>query len=793
MTIRTVSPNSNYENEFDVKDEKETKKIKLNTYTNRFIQDLGYRKIDSPYFNLLRNKQIYYKTHFFHARPQERICVIDFLIVYPTLENKSQLITELELLNRDSRKVKDLILKEYTNLSHILGDHGFNTFNYDFVHLGIYKKSKSIPIYQNSFQALFSVKPIVVPIRGDIEYDIQSDSRIDIVPLEKFPDYFPNWNKEIITLGKNIYNNSKFTYYDNQNKFDGITGALLLLWFVFTELNIFLQWDILCFSFSFLIYLGILMNILWPLHSYIMYQKFCKISKEEIFSNKWITHCEYAKPFLIRSKQLLVRPLEQAPKNKQVKSNNNLIQIHELFSKQTKEQIENRENQEFQESQVSQVSQKSQNTDIMSSIIEDRSTPPEEPVLNQEILAPKKKQKKRGIRALLHKRPTTNINIEIYKEQLGDLYAKLKITTDYYDFKHISLRILTLILICEWCKLTGGPPINIRIKEVSDDKIDQYKQIEGLLSQFLDNYPNALDVEEFYRITTAINLGHLNQKMIEHIEWKIEDYLLNFDLLPNEKKQLLYATHPRNTNTVRKIIRNTISPENLINRTKQVKPLIENVTKVTKDINGSTICSISDQKESQNQLLNKNNQDKNDQGENSRKTSIINKVDTSQLISDEITNIIDCLNYRPDDLQNFDGEVLHSYYRFKHLTENDGYKPYKTPVCIFAFDSSIHHSKYLQEFIDITKQMPEIATYIIYDFINTRPEIRDRDDFQPINEPTIWIRDEVLNIDMKIPFKTSHLANSLADLRDLINDKKQQGELTIGEDVKIVNKFEQII
>lgn len=728
-----------------------------------------YAFLKSSYFASLRHKDIFYSPHYFNATPEQKICIIDIILLYSTLGKREQLITEFELMNRDCQQIRSILINEYQNCQRIFNDGSFGLCDYKFVHLLVYKKIKAIPTYKDSFQVIFSIKPLIITLDGAPEFDIQQKSRVDIIPIANLPQYLQNWKKEVTGLGQRIYNKKKFAHFDAQDTFDNIALWTAILYLIPTELNIFLLWNLWYFSFEFLIFLFTLINFLWPLHSFIRFKVFSKLCKEELLSHNWVSQCNYLPPFSARSSQLFAQPLEKskAPANQNPKTHHDLTQIFKIPQSHTKPPFK-------PTTETSNTSKAVSNTQSISEPATNKVM--EKEIETQNIEKPLNTTQKtailnKGIKKLLGRKPKHDVDLGIYKEQLGDFYSRFKIATDFEIFKQYSLRIINLILICEWFKLTGNPPINFRIKEVTNEKIDLFSQIENLLRQFLDKYPDALDVEEMYRIATIINMGHLNQKIIEHIEWKIEDWLLNLQLLPEDKIKVLYSTHCKKTNYPDKPNYKTKDLPSLTSEKKQVEendktPKFtkgESTTKETKTPSNNDAGSSKPTTIPTKDIIPSNSNIEEKQGE----SEILQEEYNDAAFSENLKRLSTLLNQTEENTpKRFIGDTINAYHRFKGITQEEGYKTYPMPVCVFAYDSSRHLAKYLQEFIEISNQITGIVYYCIFDYDKIDPQTVERENIEPLAVPTVWIRDQKSNFDQKITFSTSALAEILADLRE---------------------------
>ncbi len=743
---------------------------KLNAFAKELIIRKGYIPLNSEYFTSLRHTKLYYRPIYFYPAPGEKICVIDILLPHGTLKDKSQLITQLELLNKECKEIRSILLQEYQNCPKVFNDQQFGYDEFGFIP----KRSKLVPLYGESLQVVFSVKPIILTIKGKPEYDIQRDSRVDIVPIEKIQWYLNQWRNEVVELAKKAYNIKKFKHFEAQDTFEKWTLLFLMLYMIPVELNNFLQWNLWFLSFYFFLAVALSVGISNFPHNYLRYKKFSKLCREEIISSKWVDQSSFLKPFLTRSKQLLVQPLENKQGVNQKVYSQNRDEIKPLFSKSPTTNSMNT---------IGTTVKTSRPVESRGEIREDTNTKvvPEELVPDTPLIKP---SGPRGIKTLLLRKSKSNVNIEIYKEQLGDLYSKLKTTTDFEVFRITALRIITLILTCEWFKRTGTPPVNIRIREVSNDRIDHFRQAENLLTQFLERLPDAINIDEVYRFATIINMGQMNQKMIDHVEWKIEDWLLDYKLLPANKMKVLQANHSKITSAPERIVRNytdkvdsTLSKFKTIDLERKMSPKQEDKPEIPEKP----------------KITNKPNTEKLPERRIERRpfTSPTRK-EQSNIVEEEKsldTIINEAKGHRP--LLTIGEEVL-DYYRFNYITKDVGYNSYGTPVCVLAYDSRIHTDKPLQEFKEIAKQMSNFASYVYFDYANVKQEISTNTEFEPLLEPRLWIRDKSLGIDKNFKFSPSAMANFLSGVRRKLRNKDAPDpsfdESVNGE----VHEFEQV-
>lgn len=725
------------------------------------LKKSGYKIFKSTYFAALRHKYTYYKPYYFDATPEQKICIIDIIILKTTLKKREQIITEFELLNRDCQEIRSILQKEYQNSSRIFGDELFGIDDYTFINLLVYKKIKGIPIYNDSFQVVFSVKPLIVTENGGSEFDLQQDSRIDMVSVAHLPQYLQYWRKEVVNLGSKVYNKKKLLHHTFQNTFDKMVLWAAILWLIPTELNIFLMWNLWYFSFQFIIFLVIFIVVVMYVHSFIRYKFFSKACKKEITSPNWVSQCNYLTPFMVRSRQLLVQPLEnrKAPVSQNLKAPQNLTQIFNAHPTTAKPQP--RPTAEVIQTSVTTSNGQTKEEKVIPS---QKETPPPLP---QNIPKPSG----RGILKLLARQPKFNVNLEVYKQQLGDLYAKLKITTDFETFKQSSLKIIALMLTSLWYKLTGNPPMNIRIKEVSDKEIDYFSQVENLLRQFLDKYPDTLDVEETYRIATIINIGQLNQKTIEHIEWKIDDWLLNFQLLPEDKLKVLYATHTRRTTSPDKPAYNAKELPNLPPVVKPVAVNKDSADTVKREQVSNEKPVIEDSQIQTNTDTNTNSNTKNavpDKSNNEEKQVNLENPTTSG----NLNLVKKWLNQNEEDISKpFIGDDIKSYYRFKKVIQGEGIEKISLPLCILILDSRLHPVTCVQEFIEVSHRNTGIVFYAIFDYNRIKPDTWENEEIEPLEFPTILIKDFKTGFERKFDFSASRLAETLATMRDSFKNK----------------------
>ncbi|MHA1380241.1 MAG: hypothetical protein ACTSRG_17845 [Candidatus Helarchaeota archaeon] len=749
---------------------------KLGEAVYLYLNKKGYKPLNSLYFNSLRHNTLYYKVHYFHADPETKIAVVDILVVHPFVGKKKQLITELELLDRSCQKIKRILISEYHNISHIFNENQFNNNEYRFLHLIFTKKLRHLPYYGDSKQVLFSIKPIVVTLKGEMEYDMQKDSRIDIVPGKKLKHYLPLWHQEVLNLGKKVYNKRKFSHFQVQQKFDKWVIFSVLLYLIPFELNLILQWNIWAFSIEVVIFLGVLANILLPVHSYLRYRSFDKICKEEILTNKWIEHCNYLMPFLNRSDQLLLKPLEKEKGKKTTLEKIPTDEIHQLFSEQ---HIKENQPQQIKLSPKVQQIQEMHNTNPETTQIETTNSNLE---AFQNRQPKNEKPKSAGIKRLLKKNWKSKVNLEIYKSQIGDNYAKLKITTDFNDFKTSGLKIIQLILAAEWFKLTGRPPVNIRIREISDQKIDYYKQIETLLSRFLEKYPDKLNIEEFYRLATMVDVGQLNNQMIDLIELKLEKWLLEYELLPQDKLKVLQVTQNKRINS-NNVLSKRLDKIQTFESKKEPDIIEKAPKKVEMDVKYGTEISEGNEISTleQNKIMN-------EEAMKSSATLIANGTRKSIVISDQdlIKNMLEKSEEETE--KQFSGEIFTSYYRFKHIIEGEGYRDYAMPICVLGYDSR-DGTNPLDEYLEVIDQMPGIAQYIIFDLAKCDSTTVTH----PIESPTIWLKDAKLNLNETFPFSTSTLAERLSTIKNILINGDFNSPILPETTTQVNNKpFEQI-
>lgn len=273
----------------------------------------------------------------------------------------------------------------------------------------------------------------------------------------------------------------------------------------------------------------------------------------------------------------------------------------------------------------------------------------------------------------------------------------------------------------------------------------------------------------------------MNQKTIEHIEWKIDNWLLNFKLLTEDKLKILYATHTTRTTSPDKPTYNikempTLNPLPKQNETNnQASNTVDGVQNIERQI-------ISEDKKVTNNKGMESNKPETTSTQkmipdNSSITKSPERLEESQEISSNIvpnnlSKVLEWLSLSEEEMSNiFNIDIINNYYRYKKMIQKEASERSALPVCLFIYDSRRHTPERLQEFMEISKQITNIAYYAIFDYSLIKPQTWEEENIEPIEQPTIWIWDQKTGFEKKFNFSSSELANTLADMKESFKNK----------------------